>query len=258
MASSETPSLGVLGTGHLATYTVTGLRRSGDTRKILLSPRNAERAAHLATNFDCEIAADNQTLVNACDLILIAVRPDQLIDLLSSMTIPADKVVISAVAGVSIERLREQAELPQRLARILPTVCAENSKGMVPVYPALTEATELAARLGEAVVFDKQQEFELASTMACLNGWMYRFYGEQVAWLMAQGLDQTRARTLVLHNALGAAEYGLGRPEQSMEQLWSEIATEGTFTRRGLEQLESDQAFASWSRALDTMKSALG
>jgi len=257
MDKNKQSTLGILGVGHLATYTVTGLRRSGDIRRIILSPRNAVRAQHLASNFDCEIAQSNQAVIDEADLILLAVKPFQLDDLLAGLHFAEDKIVVSAAAGVSLAQLRAKADLPERLALILPVVAAENGQGFVPIYPDIPEVKALADSLGMAIAFAEESQFEEAAAMACMNGWMYRFFDVQVNWLTEHGIDNENARQMVLHNTLGATHYALGRPHQSLSELAGEIATDGTYTKLGLDQLEAGGAFTQWSDALDMIKQKL-
>ena len=257
MSSETLPTLGVLGIGHLATYTITGLRRSGDNRRVILSPRNAEQAQKVATEFDCEIANDNQAVIDNSDLVLLAVRPFQLNDLLSSVQFPKDKIVISAAAGVSLSQLREKADFPETLVLILPGVGAENSKGFVPVYPDVPEVVTLTDKIGKTIVLEKESHFDEAASFACLNGWMYRFFDEQVNWLIKNDIAAENARQIVLHNALGAAHYALGRPQHSLTELTDEIAKEGSFTKIGIDHLVESGGFEKWNDALDMIKQKL-
>ncbi|KAG1694699.1 putative isomerase [Nymphon striatum] len=162
-------TLGILGIGHLATYTVTGLRHSGDNRRIILSPRNAEQAALVANQFNCEVADTNQSVIDQSDLILLAVRPFQLDDLLTELTFPKDKIVISAAAGVTLEQLRDKADLPSKTALILPLVASENAQGFIPVYPDIKEVKALVDSLGKPIIFEEESQFEDASAMAVLK-----------------------------------------------------------------------------------------
>ncbi len=257
MASAKQPTLGILGTGHLATYTVTGLRRSADPRSIVVSARNAERAKHLATNFACQIAQDNQAVIDQADVILLAVRPWQLEQLVSDLHFPAGKIVVSAIAGLSLKQLRSKATFPEKLALILPMVAAENAKGYVPIHPNYPELKQLADSLGKTIVFEEESQFEQAAAMTCLHGWLYRFFDEQTSWLTQHGIDADSARQLGLHNTLGAAHYALGCPDQSLQELTSEIARDDTYTKLGLDKLESEGAFTQWSKVLTLIKDKL-
>ena len=99
-------TLGILGAGHLASYTVAGIRNTSDTINIILSPRNHVIAKSLAENYRCDIAENYQQVVNRSDCILLAVRPHQLDDLLEGLSFPSSRLVISAMAGVSIDQLK--------------------------------------------------------------------------------------------------------------------------------------------------------
>ena len=257
MDNNKQNTLGILGIGHLASYTIKGLRRSGDTRRIILNPRSAERAQKLAAEFDCEVVQSSQAVIDESDLIVLAVRPFQLDDLLSGLNFPADKVVVSAAAGVSLEQLREKAKLPQRLGLMLPLVASENAQGFVPIYPDLPEIRALTDCLGKTVAFAEESQYVDASALSCMNGWMYRFFEVQVNWIIKQGINKDDAREMVLHNTLGAAHYALGRSQQSLSELSGEIAKEGSYTKLGLDQLEAAEAFTKWSDALDMIKHKL-
>lgn len=180
MTLTNKATLGILDIVYLVTYTVTGLRLSGDDRCIILSSRNADRAEYLSVNHDCEIAEDNQTVIEQSDLILLSVRPWQLSDLLEGLVFPKDKIVVSAIASLSIEQIRNKSDLPDQLALMLPVFSAENAQGFVPIYPDIPEVKALADSLAKNIAFSKESQFEDATVMACLNGWMYHFFDLQV------------------------------------------------------------------------------
>ncbi len=99
-----TTPLGILGTGHLASYTVAGLRNNAGNIDIILSPRNRTVARNLAKKYDCEIASSNQDVIDRSNYILLAVRPHQLGDLLDGLVFESAELVISAIAGMSIKQ----------------------------------------------------------------------------------------------------------------------------------------------------------
>ncbi len=196
-------------------------------------------------------------MIDQSDLILLAVRPLQIDDLLSDLSFPKGKIVVSAVVGVTLEQLRNKVYLPEKLCRILPLVGAESAQGFIPVFPVIDEVRTLTDSIGKSIVFENESQFEYASAMGTVNGWMYRFFDEQVNWLIRYGIDAENARQMFLHKTLGAAHYALGRPEQSLAELGEEIAREGTYTKLGLDYLEDAGAFKQWSDALDIIKSKL-
>lgn len=67
----QTTALGILGVGRLAQFIVQGLALAGNKYEIVLSPRNAEAAHALSERFGAKIAADNQAVADASDVILV-------------------------------------------------------------------------------------------------------------------------------------------------------------------------------------------
>ncbi|WP_432698441.1 NAD(P)-binding domain-containing protein [Marinobacterium sp. YM272] len=249
-------SIGILGAGHLASYVVAGLRNAGDKRPILVSPRGITTAERLRRDHDCIIAPDNQSLVDQCDLLLIAVKPAQLEDLLSNLSFTAHHLLISCAAGVPLSTLKSLAGSAE-VVRTLPLAPAEFAAGVVPLYPDHDSANALLSQLGELIVFDSEDKFELAATAACMNGWIYDFLDQLTDWFTGQGLDADQARALVTHSVSGATALASARPELPLREICDSIATEGTFTKAGLDMLRQQNAMQPWIDACAAIQNAL-
>ena len=78
-------TIGFIGVGELALYTIKGVRRGGYQGPILLSPRNHEKAEYLAAHHHCEVQQDNQSVVANSDYIVIATRPAHCLETLDSL-----------------------------------------------------------------------------------------------------------------------------------------------------------------------------
>lgn len=256
MEFSLNRTLGVLGVGHLATYLVAGLRRAGDQRDLLLCPRNHRRVQALVEEHACVPAVSNQAVVDGARLILLSVRPNQLDSLMTPLVFSADHLIISCVAGVSLEKLRSLVG-PAQVVRTLPLACAEVGQGAVPLYPRHPEAEALLSQLGELILLESESQFELASVAACMNGWMFKFFDQLIEWYVAQGLEPAMARTLVLNAFSGAAALAAARDDQTLLEISDSIATAGTYTRLGLDRLESQGAFGPWVDACSLVEEAL-
>lgn len=248
--------LGILGVGHLASYVVAGLRRAGDNRTILLSPRNRERSIALQQEHACDIASDNQQVIDGCRIILLAVRPSHLEALLNSLTFTPDHLLISCVAGVSRQKVQEfvgEAEV----VRTLPLACAEVGEGLLPLYPDQAAARQLLDPLGKLIAFDKESQFELASVAACVNGWSYALLDHLTEWFASQDISRAQAREMVIQSVRGAAGLAEAKPDVALRDICNSIATPGTYTKAGLDILESRNAFSPWGEACDQMSALL-
>ena len=121
--------IGFIGTGELALYTIRGLRRKDYKSPILLSPRNREIASLLQRDYGCEVMPDNQAVVDHCDYPVIATRPPDCLDALSELQCRPGQVLISVVAGVTLEQLRGVVPADLEIVRVMPVSSAEASVG---------------------------------------------------------------------------------------------------------------------------------
>ncbi|WP_116473917.1 NAD(P)-binding domain-containing protein [Zobellella maritima] len=247
-----TPSLGILGVGHLATYTVTGLRNGGDQRRITLSPRNADVSRRLAERCQCSIAGSNQEVVEGSDIILLAVRPERLNELLESLRFKPGQLVISVLAGVSLTQLRQHPALQAAtLVRVLPPASVEVGAGPVPLFPANAAAEALFGTMGKVIVLESEALFDVALAHGCLHGWSYFLVQQLIDWSIGQGMSKEAARQMVVHSIGSAMALAESRPELDYGDIGNAIATPGTFTLQGLQQIKEDNGLQAWCDAMD-------
>jgi pyrroline-5-carboxylate reductase len=250
--------IGYLGTGHFAFYTIAALRKYGHEGRILLSPRNAETAARIAADHDCEIATSNQAVIDASDIVVLAVRPPQLDGLLDGLVFRDSQVVLSAIAGKTIAELRKAGALPENIVRFLPSSFIEFSEPFWPVYPANERVKKLLGVCGKVITFETEDQFDAALLASCSNCWIYAVLDDMTKWFVNHGLPEKTARELVARNTLGATANILANPRVLISTINNEIASEGTFSLAGLEMMRKAGAFAPWSGALDGLARKLG
>lgn len=249
-------NLGILGVGDITENVVRGLRRSGFKKSILLSPRNNERSAQLASDCGCQIMSSNQAVVDRADLLIIGVRPDDLPGLAAELVIPAGKKIVSLAAGVSLDALKRH--FPNaRCARAMLSSAAQFNESTVVVCPPDITYEQLLLPLGKIVVFQDEGDFELATVAACMNGWFYFFLHDLQQWLVEKGLPSDKARDLVLYNMQDCVATARHHPALDLKTLGQAIATPGTYTADGLEILNHLQANAHWGAACEVVLSAL-
>ncbi|WP_417607661.1 NAD(P)-binding domain-containing protein [Oceanimonas baumannii] len=249
-----TPALGMLGVGHLATYTVKGLRNGGDTRRIILSPRNAQASSLLAEQCQCEVAGSNQAVVDGSEIIVLAVRPESLAQLLEGLIFRPGQRVISVMAGVSLQQLRQYPALQAvTLVRALPPASVEVGAGPVPLFPADETVVTLFGAMGKVIVLESEALFDVALAHGCLHGWSYFLVQQLIDWSREQGMSKEAARQMVVHSIGSALALAESRPELDYGDIGNAIATPGTFTLKGIEQIRAANGLQAWCDAMETV-----
>jgi pyrroline-5-carboxylate reductase len=249
-------AVGIIGTGHLAGYLVEGLRRAAHDLQIILSPRNAVRAADLASRFGATVASTNQEVADAAGVLLLATRPADAVPALHEIVLRPDQLVISAAAGIGLQILATAAT-PATAVRAIPISCAAVNASPTLLYPDEPRARALLELVGHVHAMASEETFERATAISTFYGWLFALLDQAAAWVEGGGVPPAVARSLVLETAMGTASLGLARPQEELSGLLERLATPGGITRQGLEILHDRGGFEAWIEALDAVYARL-
>ncbi len=246
------PTIGIIGAGHLAAYLVAGWQRGRPDLQVILSPRNAARAASLAAEYGAVVAPDNQAVVDAAEVIVLATRPADVLAALRGVTFGAEQLVISVASSVRLAELADAAA-PARVVRALPLSCAAVNASPTLLCPDEARARLIFEALGTVHALADEAQFIRASVISAFYGWVYALLDETVAWTAAGGVPPELARSLVLETTRGAASLALAEPEQPLDAILDALATPGGITRHGLRILRQEGGLTAWTAALDAV-----
>ncbi len=250
-------TLGFIGVGELARYTVEGLRRGGHADPIVLSPRNRDHAAWLEANRDCRVATSNQAVADASDIVILATRPAHCLEALLGLELRPGQLLLSVVAGVTVAELRGALNAEIDVVRAMPVSCATVGASPTLIYPRHDAVSALFERCGKAIAVDDERHFDQGTILACVYSWYFALFESLIEATGGPALPREIAAELVLGMARGAAELALARPAQTPGEIAAEIATAGTYSRLGLDRLESAQAFDAWRNACELLRERL-
>ncbi|PHP65926.1 hypothetical protein CSC94_16540 [Zhengella mangrovi] len=240
--------LGVIGVGHIAGSVLEGLLRAGIAPQgILLSPRG--HGPQLAERHGFTLAAGNAALVEACDLVLLAVRPAQAAEALRGLPWQRRHVVASACAGVTIAEL-EAVAAPARVARIMPITASELGASPTVVFPVFPELAPLLEAIGTPVPLSGEDQFEVATVSAAVYGWVQDLIRTGTDWSARHGLDPRIARLLMAKTFVAAGRIQ-GEQEAPMDDILASLCTPGGITEAGLNHLAGKGVGEAWEGACD-------
>ncbi|MDN6748219.1 MAG: NAD(P)-binding domain-containing protein, partial [Brevibacterium sp.] len=240
-----------IGGGEIAWAIVDGACSSDDHSEFFLAPRNAERAAQLASDFDrVEVCTSNQDVVDRSEHIILAVLPEQTEAVLSELSIPADRTVVSAIAGVTTDTLTSLLPQNPNIVRVIPLPPVRERRGVTPIYPGHMEVERFFDALGGTVVAETEELFStLSATTATMSSY-YAFLQGIADWLVEQGWERADAERIVRGQFAG-----LGNTLATTDTTFSDLV-KGHETPGGLnemlhrEWMDQDN-HAALSRSLD-------
>ena len=254
MALSK-PRLGFIGTGTITEAIVTGIvSRAEPSPEIIVSPRSEKIAARLATlSAQVTVAADNQHVVDAADMLFLAVRPNVAEEVIRALRFRPGQQVVSLIATIDHAALRSLIGVPVDLVRAVPLPFVATGSGVTTIFPPDPAVEAFFSTLGTAVACETIEEYDLLATASALMGSYFGIMDHAVGWLTARGMPETSARAYLasLFSSLSTvAKRDASRP---LEDLRHEYSTKGGLNEQIFAQFREGGGLDALTRGLDSV-----
>jgi pyrroline-5-carboxylate reductase len=216
-----TPSVGFLGFGVMAQAMTTGFQHSPAAlfRQYYLCDLNQQAlttAQENITSAPVQIAESAEEVVANSEVVVLAVKPQSVAELLSRLPITKDHLLVSIVAGWSIDRIR--ATLPKkghnaRVIRTMPNTPLQVRKGCT-LFARCDRSTKADADLIKRMfsscgICDELKESQLdAATALAGSGpaFVAVFMDALADGAVKQGIPRDLALKLAAHVVEGSAK----------------------------------------------------
>ncbi len=222
-------TIGFIGAGTMGEAMISALIQAGviDASAITASDVNPDRLDSLKRSYGIQVTADNFALFSACDIVVLAVKPHQVVTILSSIAAARGyrvinrKLVISIAAGIPLSRIENclypqldatgRSQLP--IIRVMPntpSLVLAGMSGMSPNNHATSDDLAAAERIlramGNVIAF-KEADLD-AVTAVSGSGPAYVFYyiESMIEAGVKSGLTSADAAELVLTTIKGAVK----------------------------------------------------
>ncbi|TDO86233.1 NAD(P)-binding domain-containing protein [Enemella evansiae] len=219
--------IGIIGVGAIAEAIVDGLATTEQPPGISLSPRGARTAGALAARYGTvRVELSNQAVVDRCELVLLTVPPGAITAVLEGLYVPADRVLVSAAAGVSLANLKRLLPNQPQVMRVIPLPAVRAHRGVTVIFPDHRTSKEVFASLGEVLVPVDEDRFEALSAATATLSSQLGLLAAIADWLSGRGLEPAVAEGFVRGMALGLGE-SLADPGRSLAVLVGDHETPG-------------------------------
>ncbi|MEQ1953893.1 pyrroline-5-carboxylate reductase [Mesorhizobium sp. CN2-181] len=245
--------LGFIGTGALTAAIVTGLNSvAASDISVLLSPRSKDIAAGLASRYpNVRVAADNQEVLDDCDTVMLAVRPQIAREVLRDLRFRRDHHVVSLIAIVSREDIAALTAPAEQVTKALPMPMIAHGLGATIVYPPNPDTAAFFGKLGKVIEVEKPGEFDALSVATATYASYFKYLDTIHTWLKDHGVAEAKARDYIasLFKALGNAPETL--PDADFTHLAQDYATRGGINEQILRELTERKVFEVFAESLD-------
>ena len=248
----------------MGTAILSGLLASGfEASKVTITTKSSESADKLGDELGVnaisleENATANQNAVAGADLVLVAVKPAYVVEVLKEVVanLTADALVISVAAGITTASMEAAVPAGVAVVRAMPNTPAIVGRAVTGVSTGsrvsdaqLETALDLFETVGRVVVLPEEQ-IDALSTISG-SGPAYVFYLIEQLTLAAQemGFAEDVAAMLVEETFGGATEL-LSASNQSPEALRKQVTSPNGTTMQAIGVLEQAQLAELFAKA---------
>lgn len=248
MDMAESLRIGFLGAGKMASALANGIVKAGLATPGNIIGSDVVDAARdgFAKAVECKVTAWNPEVVEFADVLIVAVKPDQVSGVLGELAgrISERHLVVSIAAGVTLAKLAASLQTGARLVRVMPNTPAlvgASASAFALGGSATADDGALTQRIFSAVGVAYQVKESLLDAVTGLSG-----SGPAYAYLMvealsdggvAAGLPREVATKLAAQTLLGAAKMVLetGLHPGALKDM---VTSPGGTTIEGLHELE--------------------
>lgn len=208
--------LSVIGAGQMGEALVKGFIQSGvlEAKQILLSDVNLERLESLKAKYQVEFTTDNRKAVEGGDIILFAVKPQQIEQVLAGTKeiFRIDQLIISIAAGVKTETIYSIIGKDLPVVRVMPNTPALVGKGMSVISRggyaddlSAEIALKLFSSVGEAVELPENLQNQATAVSGSGPAYFFLMVESLIEAGIKAGLDKDVAGKLVIQTMAGSA-----------------------------------------------------
>ena len=243
------PVLGIIGTGNLGEAIARALLRSGWTSadRIVCTDVDTQRVTRLSGELGVGAAADARETARRAELLLVAVKPQNMRDLLTEISpeVTPAHTVVSVAVGITTAWMESLLPPGTAVVRVMPNTPILVGEAMSAITPGLHAdevrlalAEGLFAEVGRAVRVPESDMDAVGATSGSGPAYVFLLAEAMMAAAEAQGLDADQARELVVQTVMGAARL-LREDGRSAAELRQMVTSPNGTTQAALEVLQA-------------------
>jgi pyrroline-5-carboxylate reductase len=241
--------VGFIGAGNMGEVLIRGLIQSGKVKPtdIIASEANPERLEYIAKTYGIRTTASNIELVEKASIVIIAVKPQNIDDLLDELASSSheEHLFISIAAGITTEKLAKKMHHKSGIIRVMPNAPASVLAGIAALYPGrnitpedLQRAVSIFECVGKTVIIKNEALMDVVTGLSGSGPAFVFMVIESLSDAGVQlGISRKESSLLAAQTVFGAAKMLLETGKHPSE-LKDIVATPGGTTFAGLKSLE--------------------
>lgn len=242
---------GIIGIGKMGSALLKGILNSSilPEEDICIYDLSQDNTARLLKEYPrLNLCPSAIRLAEQCDAILLAVKPNGILDLLTELTSATDHspLFISLAAGIDLKNMEKAAKQGTRIIRMMPNTPVLVGQGAISYAPG-THATEDDCRIfnqllspsGTIEQVPESQINAITAIAGCGPAYMYVILDALCDAGVALGLPRDRAKRFAIQTMLGSATLAQ-QTDRHLMALRDDVSSPGGSTIAALNALDEE------------------
>jgi len=209
--------IGFIGGGNMGSAMMGGIIRGGlaESANVMVSDKYQPSLDKLSAELGIKTTTDNRAVVDFADVLFLAIKPQMLETVTSEIKDMSfdGKVIVSIVAGQSLERLATLFEKELKFIRVMPNTPALVGEGMAALSPnhlVSDEEAEMVKTLfesfGKAEIVPESLQPAVVGISGSSPAYVYMFIEALADGAVAEGMPRAQAYKFAAQAVLGSAK----------------------------------------------------
>ncbi len=247
----------IIGGGNLGVAIAVGINKYSKGNQVTITRRNTESILELESQ-GIIVSSINTKNIEETDIIILTIKPYQTEGVLKEiLPFIKNKIIASAVTGLSIEYLQEKTNNEHAIVHIMPNIAARFGESATCISfldqdkEQAKKVVELFDDLGTVAVIDEKLMDAATVLGACGTAYALRYIRASMQAGIEIGFDAQTALAIASQTAKGAATMAL-EEKVHPEQLIDRVTTPQGCTIVGLNEMEHEGFSSSLIKGIKT------
>lgn len=239
-------TIAIIGAGNMGESIARGLYKSslGKNYQLVVSNRTQEKLMTLKEELPNIITmTNNQAAIADADIIIFAVKPWLIEQVITELKIDKEVLIASVAAGVSSKTLASLTSKSQHIVRLMPNTAVSlfESITLLSTYNTSQEEVDemltLFNELGTAILIDEEKMGAATALASCGIAYAMKYIQASMQAGIEMGIPAKMAQLMTAQCVKGAAELLLNKENHPSVEI-DRVTTPGGLTIKGVNELE--------------------
>jgi len=237
--------IGIIGCGNLGVSLLNGMREKNPKAILYGSKRNISSLKKLENEFTF-FTSDNSVVINECEIIIIALKPYNVIPFLQENKLFFDAkkhTIVSVATGITIDEMNACFDSEFDIFRAMPNTASSVNESITAISVCSDKLNrkdtilEVFNSVGDTLLIEENLMESATILGACGIAYVLRFMRAMIQGGIEVGFDAKTATKIVSQTVKGAAELIIRNGSHPEEEI-DKVTTPKGCTIVGLNEME--------------------